>query len=210
MITFNEFLEHKRVESVIVECAHLMVELDVEPYEYIYESLKKVDPVLAEGWWDGVKDMAGKAWTAAKQVGKSMWDGGGLKHGLQQASDTMSGPDAKFAAADRALTDLVKILQRPEFQDFKTKDGGHKILDYYTNVLKDLRDNRNHMPKMTGAQVKQDYATKGQVKAQNAPGPQQQQQDAATQQNPSNREKFGYSPAPTVAGSSKPGMNVAS
>lgn len=167
MITFNEFLEHKRVESVVTECAYLMVELDVEPYEYIYESLKKVDPVLAEGWWDGVKDMAGRAWNAAKQVGKSVWDGGGLKHGIKQASDTVAGPVAKFDAVERALTDLVNILNKDErFQNFQSKSGQGSVGKYLAKVLEDLKVDKSRVPQLMQTQVAQNYGTRRDAEAE--------------------------------------------
>ena len=51
MISFNGFLENKKAENTIRECANLLAERDVDPYVYIYESLKEIDPVLAESWW---------------------------------------------------------------------------------------------------------------------------------------------------------------
>lgn len=192
MISFNEFVESKRLDGVIAECAQLMSEMEVDPHEYIYESLKKIDPVLAENFWGGVANFAKNVGQGVKQFFTNV--GQGAQAGYKQASDTIAGPDAKFQAAERALTDLVKVLQRPEFSGFTTRDGSSKVSDYYTQVLKDLRDNRNYLPKMANSEINQDYASKGQVKAQNAQANQQQQQQQpnADQQQPSAREKFGY------------------
>jgi hypothetical protein len=170
MITFGQFLEHKHNDLVVKECTHLMVEMEIDPYVYIYESLKEIDPVLAEGWWDGVKQFAGNAWNAAKQVGKGVWDGGGLKHGLRQAADTLAGPVAKFDAAERALGDLVKLLNNDErFQDkFKSSTGQGSVGQYLAGVLESLKKDKESVPQMMNAQVKQDYGTRKDVDDQNS------------------------------------------
>jgi len=169
MITFGQFLEHKHNDSIVSECAHLMVEMEVNPYEYIYESLKEIDPVLAEGWWDGVKQFAGNAWNAAKQVGKSVWDGGGLKHGLKQAADTMSGPVAKFDAVERSLQDLVNLLKTDKrFERFQSSTGQGHISDYLGKVLADLQKDKAAVPQMLNTQVDQNYGTRQDLANQNA------------------------------------------
>lgn len=174
MITFNEFLEHKSVESTIRECAHLMAEMDVEPHRYIYECLKEIDPVLAEGWMDGIRDFAGRAWNAAKQIGGSVWDGGGLKHGLKQAADTVAGPVAKFDAVERALTDLVKLLNTDEkLKKFKTSAPdykGHTVGEYLARVLASLQQDKAAIPQIMQTQVKQKYGTRQDVEDQAGTG----------------------------------------
>lgn len=167
MITFNQFLEHKRVESTITECAHLMAEMEVNPYEYIYESLKEIDPVLAEGWWDNVKATAGNLWQGAKQVVKGAWSGGGLKQGLTQAADTIAGPAAKFDAAVRALADLEKTLSsNPDvFKNFNSSTGKGTVLDFVKIVKSNLEKDKQAMPKVQDAQVTQNYNTRGNIAA---------------------------------------------
>lgn len=209
MITFNEFLEHKRVEAAIAECVHLMVEMDIDPHQYIYECLKEIDPALAEGWMDGVKNFAGNVWKGVQRFAGDTAKG--VAAGAKGAADAIAGPAAKFDAASRAMEDLAKILKRPEFEGFmftSTEGKKENLAGYIQKVLGNLRDSRNQMPAMANTEVKQDYATRGAVKAQNAPGPQKPAE--AGQQGPSDREKFGYPPAAATAGRRNPGMSVAS
>lgn len=166
MITFNEFLERKNVAAAITECANLMAEMDVEPHQYIYECLKEIDPVLAEGWMDGIKNFAGRAWNAAKQIGSGVWDGGGLKHGLKKAGDTMAGPAAKFDAAERALVDLEKVLNDEKFAGFMSSTGRGSVLQYVQAVKKALMKDKEAIPQLMAAQVKQDYGTRKAVNDQ--------------------------------------------
>jgi len=166
MITFNEFLEGKKIDADITECANLMVEMEVNPYEYIHEALKEIDPVLAEGWWDGVKQFGKNMWNAAGQVAKGVWDGGGLKHGLQKAADTVAGPVAKFDSAERALKDLRDMLMKsPEFNNFQSSTGRGTVGQYVAAVLNALRKDKENIPQLNKAQVQQDYGTRGSVAA---------------------------------------------
>lgn len=166
MITFNEFLESKKNDAVIAECAHLMAELEVNPYEYIYESLKKVDPALAEGFWDGVQNFARNVGTGVKQFFGNVAQG--AKAGYNQASDTIAGPVAKFEAAKRALGDLLKVLGTPEFANFMSTTGKGKVVDYVKQVLADLEQDSKAMPQRTDTKVSQPYATRGDVADQRA------------------------------------------
>jgi hypothetical protein len=166
MITFNEFLEHKRVESTITECAHRMVEMNVDPYEYIHECLKGVDPVLAEGFWDGVANFAKNVGTGVKQFFGNV--GQGARAGYNQASDTVAGPTAKFAAAKRALQDLQKVLERPEFNDFQSGSGRGSVAKYISEILSQLETDEKNMPQRTDTKIDQRYATSGEVKNQRA------------------------------------------
>lgn len=173
MITFNEFLEHKRVDSTITECAHLMVELDVNPYEYIYESLKEIDPVLAEGWWDGVKAAAGNVWQGVKRfVGDTA---AGVKAGAKQAADAVAGPVAKFDAVERALTDLVNLLNKDErfMGKFQSSTGRGTVGQYLGAVLKALQKDKQALPKLMQTQVSQSYGTRAQADAENSGQPAQ-------------------------------------
>lgn len=193
MITFNEFLEEKRVSHTITECAQMMVELDVNPEEYIYESLLKIDPVLAESWGRWL----GNIGNAVKQFGQNVWSGGGIKGGWKQAKDTVAGPGAKFDAATDALQNLAKALSSPEFKNFQSSSGQGTVGDYVQKILRDLRQDRNHMPQMADAEVQQDYETRGQVKAQRAQNAKANAQDQGQQNQPApnqyaNRAAKGY------------------
>lgn len=169
MITFNEFLENKKNETSIKECADLMVEMNVDPYVYIYECLKEIDPVLAEGWWDGIKNFAGNAWNAAKQFAGNVAQG--AKAGFNQAADTVAGPVAKFDAAIRALEDLQKVLSRDDFAGFMSSTGRGTVANYVELVKRALNKDKESMPQRTDTQVSQPFATRADVAAQRAGTP---------------------------------------
>lgn len=166
MITFNEFLDNKKSEATIKECAQLMVEMDVDPHTYIYECLKEIDPVLAEGWWDGVKNVASNLWQGAKQFAGNLAQG--AKAGFNQAADTIAGPTAKFDAAIRALEDLQKVLSNQEFKNFMSSTGRGTVADFVELVKKSLSQDKQAMPQRTDTKVSQPYATRQDVANQRA------------------------------------------
>lgn len=169
MITFNEFLEGKKNETSIRECADLMVEMNVDPYVYIYECLKEVDPVLAEGWWDGVKNFAGNLFQGAKQFAGNLAQG--AKAGFNQAADTIAGPTAKFDAAIRALEDLQKVLSNSDFASFMSSTGKGTVANYVELVKRALNKDKESMPQRTDTKVSQPYDTRAAVAASRAPAP---------------------------------------
>jgi hypothetical protein len=182
MITFNEFVEHKRSEFTIRECATLLAETDVNPYVYIYESIKEVDPVFAEGWWDNVRSAAGNLWQGVRQFGSNVAQG--VKAGYNQASDTISGPVAKYDAAVRALDDLLKVLGNdPEFSKFQSKSGQGSVIEYIEKVKQDLLSDKQQVPQRSDTKVSQPYDTRGNVDAARNPEAAQAQQPQAQQQN---------------------------
>jgi hypothetical protein len=169
MITFNQFLESKRIQNTITECSHLMVEMNVNPYEYIYESLKEIDPILAEGFWDGVQSFAKNVWNAGGQFASNV--GQGAKAGYKQAADTVAGPVAKFDAAERALASLVDSLKDKKFDKFRSSAKGFNgnVRDYLDRVLASLRVDKQQVPQLMQTQVKQNYGTRDAVQGQQAP-----------------------------------------
>lgn len=167
MKTFNEFLENKTVGAQIKECAEMLSEMDVNPHEYIYESLKKIDPVLAEGWMDGIKSFASNLWTGARQFAGDVAKG--AQTGYNRAADTVAGPAAKFDAAERALQDLVNSLKKDErFKNFRSSAQGFKgnVGDYLQRVLDSLRVDKAAVPQLMQTQVKQRYGTRQDAEAQ--------------------------------------------
>jgi hypothetical protein len=182
MATFGEFVEGKRVNGLIVECANLMAEMDVEPNQYIYESLKRVDPDLAENWWQGVSNFATNVGQGVKQFFSNV--GQGAKAGYKQAADTIAGPVAKFDAAERALQSLVDVLRDERFKDFKSSakhTKGASVAEYIDRVLASLRVDKQAVPQLMQTQVNQNYGTRGQVQDQQQQQAQPQQQQAPAQ-----------------------------
>jgi hypothetical protein len=178
MNTFNEFVENKRIKVVIDECANIMAEMDVDPNDCIYESLKKIDPTLAENWWKGVQNFATNVGTGVKQFFSNV--GQGARAGYKQAADTIAGPVAKFDAAERALQSLVDVLKDEKFNNFNSTAPhmkGRHVREYLDRVLASLRQDKLAVPQLMQTQVTQNYGTRGDVENQ------QQQQPAAQQAN---------------------------
>lgn len=183
-------MEHKRVESTITECAHLMANLDVEPHRYIYECLKEIDPVLAEGWWDNVKATASNVWQGVKSFAGDT--ARGAAKGWNKAVDTVAGPVAKFDAAVRALEDLEKTLgSNPTFNNFQSSEGRGTVLQYIQAVKKALMKDKDSIPQLQNTQMTQNYDTRANVKSQ--------QDAAAAARSPAAAP--GTAPAPAAAAS---------
>lgn len=177
MSGFIGFLENRKIDLILEECSQLMREIDTEPHRYIYESLLEVDPVFAENWWQGVSDFAGNVWKGVTQFVGDV--GKGAQTGYNRAVDTIAGPVSKFDAVDRALQDLVNVLKKPEFQNFKSKgDQGKTVAQYLEKVLGDLRQDKNNIPQMQPTQVNQSYGTR-QNAQQNKQGGQRQPSQAS-------------------------------
>jgi hypothetical protein len=176
MKTFIEFVEHKNLEKEIKKCAELMVEMDVNPTEYILRYVSNEPEAekclfeyidFQEGIWDNVKDFAGRVGGAAKAIGGSIWNGGGLKHGISQAKDIMAGPASKFDTALRAMNDLANSLGKGykdangnvvsfnNIQSTGTTTAGGKIsvVDYIKKLTALLEKESQNMPKLQAAQV---------------------------------------------------------
>lgn len=167
MTTFNEFLERKKSSALVNECAQLLAERDVDPYVYIYESLKDFDPVLAEGFWDGVQNFAKNVGQGVKQFFGNVAQG--AKAGYNQASDTIAGPVAKFQAAQRALNDLLSVLdpkKNPAFDGWRSSTGEGSLIDYIQKVKVALERDEKAMPQRTDTKVSQPYAKASEVEAQ--------------------------------------------
>jgi len=174
MKTFVEYIEYKKLEKSVIECVNLMVEMNIDPVEYILEYVSK-DPEaekclleyidIQEGLWDSAVDFGKRAWGAASSVGKSLWSGGGLKYGLQHAKDIFSGPESKFNHAIKVMGDLVNSLKKGyndpntnQTVSFETIPGagaaGGKSIVKWIEVLKgELEKQASQMPKLKATTV---------------------------------------------------------
>lgn len=164
MKTFLEFVEDKKIEKIISETANLFVELDIEPTQYVLEYVSKTPEVEAclleyidyqENIFKAMGQTASNVWNAAKQVGKGMWSGGGLKHGLTQAKDTLTGPSTKFDYAVKVMKDLVASLMKDEkFRSIPSSaHPKFNIVQYLQQLTKNLERESANIPKMADAKV---------------------------------------------------------
>jgi hypothetical protein len=158
MKNFHQFIESKKLESEISIAANLMVELNLNPAEFILEYVKSDKEMEAalleyltiqEGILDGIKAFGSNALKAAQQFGQNVWSGGGIKGGMTQASDTLSGPVAKYDSAVRVLGDLVKSLEsRDDTRMMRTKGGTSTIPERIRLIVKELTRQKNMIPQM--------------------------------------------------------------
>jgi len=161
MKTFNEFIEQKNINTLVESIAGLMVEMDINPAEYILENAPETE--LDEGFMDSLKAFGKNAWSAAKQFGKNVWDGGGIRGGAAQAADTLAGPASKFDSAARVLTDLVNQLQKnPQTASMPSSTNPRQtVASYLGGILKGLMKEKENIPKMQDAQVSMPMAPRG-------------------------------------------------
>jgi hypothetical protein len=167
MKTFNEFIEQKNINFLVGSIANLMVEMNINPAQYILEHSPNVE--LDEGFMDGLRAFKNNAWNAVKQFGSNVMKGGGIQGGYKQAMDTMAGPATKFDSAVRVLTDLANQLEKnPQTASFPSASSPGSLLhDYLKKVLSDLQKEKDNMPKMQNATVTQGMA----ASAAPPPGP---------------------------------------
>lgn len=166
MKTFNQYIQKKEIDSLVETAANLMVELDINPSEFVLEYVSK-DPEIEsklleyieiqENILGAAKELGGRAINAVKQFGQNVWSGGGIQGGVKQAMDTMSGPAAKFETAARVLDDLVKSLsQNPQTQNMTIQNdpvhswaNGKNLAGYLADIVKQLKFQKDMIPKMT-------------------------------------------------------------
>ena len=154
MKTFYEFVEYRKIETYIVEAANLMVEMDINPQEFVLEYVSK-HPEVEEKLLQHIElqeGMFGNLWQGVKQFGQNVWSGGGIKGGWAQAKDTVMGPGAKFDAAVKTLNDLAQaLLKNDQTKDMKTSDGSTTIAKYIGGIIKQLQNQKDMIPRMQPA-----------------------------------------------------------
>ena len=158
MKNFHQFIESKKLESEISMAANLMVELDLNPAEFILEYVKNDKEMevalleyltIQEGILDGIRAFGSNALKAAGEFGRNVWSGGGIQGGITQAADTLSGPVAKYDSAVRVLNDLVKSLEsRDDTKMMRTKGGTSTIPERIRLIVKELTRQKDMIPQM--------------------------------------------------------------
>ncbi len=135
MNTFNNYLAEKGLQSKLIETATLMVEKNVEPFEFLQkwyeENYPEVACILDEGLWDNVK-----------QAGGQMWQG--VKQGAQQFAANQWGPMSKFQTATQALTDLENYMKNDP--ELARRGGG--LIQQVNKMNQILRKMQNYIPQM--------------------------------------------------------------
>lgn len=194
MKNFHQFIESKKLESEISIAANLMVELNLNPAEFILEYVKSDKEMEAalleyitiqEGILDGLKAFGGNALKAAQQFGQNVWSGGGIKGGITQASDTLSGPVAKYDSAVRVLGDLVKSLEsRDDTRVMRTKGGTATIPERIRKIIGELTRQKNMIPQMVSKTAPE---TQPEMKQRRNPARPVQVQNPAQTAAPQNR-----------------------
>lgn len=148
MVTFGKFSEIIDDQKGLRECASLIAELDIDAASIVESVLEEELVEDWRGWLGG----AGKALKAAGQVAGSVVSGG-LKHGVAQASDTLSGPAVKFDKAVAILKDLEQYLRKnPATANVASSSNPKRsIAGYIQSIYKALEKESGNMPKMLDA-----------------------------------------------------------
>jgi hypothetical protein len=185
MISFGEFCAEKDLR----ECATFIAKLDVDPV-VVMENI--LEPELFNEIFGGL----GRAFKAAGQVAGSLYSGG-LKHGVAQAADTVSGPAVKFDKAVAILKELEQYLRtNPATKGAPSSSMPKRSIAGYIQVIyKALEKEASSMPKMLAASQQmaagKNYAMRGGPGLNRPPRqaaqPQQAQVNPSQQANPNMR-----------------------
>ena len=151
MRSFNEFAADQKVEPLLLECANLMVELEVEPWEFILEYAKtqpKLYIALLEFENERNKMLQEQGFLQGlKQAGGQLMQG--LKGAGKQFGAAVAGPQQKFAVAARALDDLSKVLGKsPELANMKGPDQRTPLVQTIGALSQQLGQLKDSMPQM--------------------------------------------------------------
>jgi hypothetical protein len=148
MKTFYEFIDHKNLEASIIEAANLMVEMNIDPKEFILDYVSKY-PEMEEKLQEG---LFGNLLKGASQFASNVYGGGGIKGGFAQAKDTVMGPGAKFDSAVKTLTNLADALEKDNTtKNMKATDGTTPMHTFIAQIIQQLQAQKNMIPRMQPA-----------------------------------------------------------
>lgn len=157
MKTFNQFCESRQIEPLVVECANLMVELEIEPLAYIEQKVASDMPdlyeVLAEaGFWN-------RMWSGLKDAGSALW--GGAKAAAGDVANAWSGPQAQFQKAVGALQKLAQQVQQIAPDAVTTGQPGKypqmNLQQWLMDTIQELQNQAQQLPQRQRSQVQTNY-----------------------------------------------------
>ena len=144
MKTFYEFIDHQNLENSIIRTANLMVEMDIDPIEFVTEYASEY-PELQEG-------LFGNILKGAAAFGKNVWNGGGVTGGWAQAKDVVAGPGSKFDIAANALKALADALEKnDQTKNMMAADGKTNLAFHIKKILGALEKQKEMIPRMQSA-----------------------------------------------------------
>lgn len=161
MKSFTDYVQGKNLDALMSEIAHRMVELNVDPWNFLMEYYKKDSRVLMvleankevainEGLWGGLKRMGQALWGGGQRLGQGLGAaakavGGSAVDAAKQARAKIMGPEAHYAASIEALQGLSKELSNNkevqtamQSSDPQTQANYKKIVGDLQGILKQL------------------------------------------------------------------------
>lgn len=154
MRSFSEYVQNKNVDALVSEIAHKMVEVNVDPWNFLIEYYKN-NPELVialenhkeetlNEFLGGLKRMGQALWGGAKQFGKDLGTatqalGGSAVDTAKQMRAKVAGPEAHYAASIEALQGLSRELSRNKEVQAAMQSGDPQVQANYKKVVGDLQ-----------------------------------------------------------------------
>lgn len=193
MRSFSNYLQSKNAEALMSEIAHKMVELNVDPWNFLMEYYKNEPTMiialeshkeLNENLWGGIKRFFGGAGgQIAQGLGSGAYKaaqafGGKMADAAKQARAAIAGPEAHYAASIEALQGLSKELNKNQAVQnaMQTNPEVKTLVGSLQGILKQLDQQKEKIALIT--------RQPGTTDVKNVPGgiPGGQQQQQAPQQ----------------------------
>ncbi len=202
MKTFTNYIEQKNLDIAIHKVATKMVELDVDPYEYLLEHYKNQPEVVIQleahreenltEFMQGLRNMAGAAWNAFKGAGQNLGTAGqALGQGLaatgRQFRDEAFGPEAKYKVALKAVQALTAELENnSEIQRLQSSGqagiNAGDLIEELNRIANDLQRQSDQVVQVLRRGKEQQTVTQTPATRGNVPTQQQQVQSPPVQQ----------------------------
>jgi hypothetical protein len=171
--TFSEYVEKKEIDSLNMKIAESMVELDINPWDFIIEmysdnedlvnNLKERKNVIEEGIFSNIGSaVRGVAGTVGNWLGQTAKSGMETARAAgQQARAAMFGPEARYSNALEALTALSDELSKNQkVQDAAKTDPRYKTLvNQLEGIRKQLDQHKTMVTDLLSTQVNPAAAT---------------------------------------------------
>ncbi len=180
MKSFKNYLEERKVNALMAEVAHKMVEVNVDPWNFLMEYYKnEPDIALAlefnkeeslNEFWGGLKRMGQSLFKGAKQFGQGLGAaaqavGGSAMDTAKQIRAGVAGPEAHYAASIEALQGLSKELNKNQAVQagMESNPNIKKLVGDLQGILKQLEQQKQFVSDLITRQA-------GTTTAQTTPG----------------------------------------
>jgi len=155
MFQFKEYVEYKNSEPLLVECANLIVELQLDPVDYLEDKISRDFPEVytllnEQGCWSRMRTALGRG---ARAIGQGIGAAAGA------VRDVWSGPQAQFQKAMKALEALQQQIGKLA-PDAMTTGGGYPAMNlqtWFQNTIQELKNQQQQLPQRQATTVTTPY-----------------------------------------------------